>query len=233
MYSLYLTKDFVEGEDFLLSNGDVVFDARIAHEVMSDERPDLIVSDKGRYSDESMKITLSESGDINDISKKTLPNKAYGNSIDLYKFSAKSSKELFSHISNIIENDNNVKDWTEVAIQELLQSGRLTMQPFDISKKRWVEIDNYEDLARGDKLFSGFDLSLKNKKLFFLDLDGTIYLGNKIIPGSKNFLDKLKELNISYYFLSNNSSRSKGDYVNKLQEIGIKTTKNKIINQND
>ncbi|MGM0465798.1 MAG: HAD-IIA family hydrolase, partial [Acidobacteriota bacterium] len=49
---------------------------------------------------------------------------------------------------------------------------------------------------------------LKNKKIVFLDLDGTIYLGNELIKGAKKFLNDLESAGIKYYFLSNNSSRS-------------------------
>jgi ribonucleotide monophosphatase NagD (HAD superfamily) len=60
-----------------------------------------------------------------------------------------------------------------------------------------------------------FDRSLKNKHVVFMDLDGTVYLGEKLITGADLFLDYLKENGIHYYFLSNNSSRSKAAYVKK------------------
>ena len=34
---------------------------------------------------------------------------------------------------------------------------------------------------------------LKNIKCYLLDMDGTIYLGNELIDGAKEFLEKLKE----------------------------------------
>ena len=34
---------------------------------------------------------------------------------------------------------------------------------------------------------------LKNIKCYLLDMDGTIYLGNKLIDGAREFLEKLKE----------------------------------------
>ena len=50
---------------------------------------------------------------------------------------------------------------------------------------------------------------LKNIKCYLLDMDGTIYLGNELIDGAKEFLEKLKEKNIKYIFLTNNSIRDK------------------------
>ena len=78
-----------------------------------------------------------------------------------------------------------------------------------------------------------FDRTLKNKKVVFLDLDGTVYKGNILINGAKNFLEYLDDKRIIYYFLSNNSSRSKIDYVKKLSNLGIQTTEEKIILSTD
>lgn len=62
---------------------------------------------------------------------------------------------------------------------------------------------------------------LKNKKCFLLDMDGTIYLGNNLIDGADTFLNNLKEKNKKYLFLTNNSSKNKKNYVEKLSKIGI------------
>jgi len=74
---------------------------------------------------------------------------------------------------------------------------------------------------------------LKNKKIIFLDLDGTIYLGDQLIKGAQQFLSHLDSLGIHYYFLSNNSSRSKLDYVKKLSRLGIHTKRERIILSTD
>jgi HAD superfamily hydrolase (TIGR01450 family) len=78
-----------------------------------------------------------------------------------------------------------------------------------------------------------FDRSFKSKKIIFLDLDGTVYIGNTLIPGAKTFLDYLSFQSIDYFFLSNNSSRSKKDYVKKLSFLGIPTTEEQIILSTD
>jgi HAD superfamily hydrolase (TIGR01450 family) len=80
---------------------------------------------------------------------------------------------------------------------------------------------------------SGFDRTLKTKKTIFLDLDGTVYLGDKLIDGATRFLDYLRHRNIAHYFLSNNSSRSKKDYVTKLSGLGIQAGTDQIILSTD
>jgi 4-nitrophenyl phosphatase/NagD protein len=59
-------------------------------------------------------------------------------------------------------------------------------------------------------------------------MDGTIYLGDKLLPGVPGFLGDLDKIKIPYYFLTNNSSRSKADYVEKFNRLGLKVSDEKI-----
>lgn len=65
---------------------------------------------------------------------------------------------------------------------------------------------------------------LKQKKLFLLDMDGTIYLDNDLFPGTIPFLSRVREIGGRYLFLTNNSSRSVSAYVEKLGKLGIEAT---------
>lgn len=70
--------------------------------------------------------------------------------------------------------------------------------------------------------------SLNNKKVFLLDMDGTIYLGNELIDGAIDFLDKLKKTGREYLFLTNNASRNKDLYVEKLKNLNIHVDREEI-----
>ena len=56
---------------------------------------------------------------------------------------------------------------------------------------------------------------------YILDMDGTIYLGNRVIDGARELLRLFDEKGISYYFFTNNSSKSAEDYLVKLEELGF------------
>ncbi|MGD0780770.1 MAG: HAD-IIA family hydrolase [Dehalococcoidales bacterium] len=232
MYSLYLTKKFLFGKEFILSNGDVVFDDTIINDIVNNIPSDRIACDKGSYDEEAMKIMVNEKGFIKKISKKIMPASAFGNSIDLYKFSNISSEVFFNEITKIIEVENNINSWVEVGLDRLLDNGQLKMRPFDISQRPWVEIDNIDDLLKADKVFSSL-LSLKHKKLFLIDLDGTVYIGDQVIPGASDFISTLKRYKKHFYFMSNNSSKSKKDYVRKLKFMDIKVSEKEIILSTD
>lgn len=69
---------------------------------------------------------------------------------------------------------------------------------------------------------------LKEKTIFILDMDGTIYLGDSLIDGAKEFLQTLKEKGKNYIFLTNNSSKNKEIYIEKLKELGIESKADEI-----
>jgi HAD superfamily hydrolase (TIGR01450 family) len=62
---------------------------------------------------------------------------------------------------------------------------------------------------------------LKNCRLFLLDMDGTIYLGDRPLPGAIDFVEYLRSSGRRYIYLTNNSSRSGQDYVARLQGMGF------------
>lgn len=56
---------------------------------------------------------------------------------------------------------------------------------------------------------------------FLIDMDGVIYRGNQLIAGADQFVNSLKERDIPFLFLTNNSQRTRRDVAMKLQRMGI------------
>jgi HAD superfamily hydrolase (TIGR01450 family) len=61
-----------------------------------------------------------------------------------------------------------------------------------------------------------------------LDLDGTLYRGDRLFAATLPFLAQLRSWGIGYTFLTNNTSRSKTDYVAKLRKLGIAASESEI-----
>src|SRR4051812_36030922 len=61
-----------------------------------------------------------------------------------------------------------------------------------------------------------------------LDMDGTIYRGEHLFDATLPFLARLRRLGLGYTFLTNNTSRSKADYVGKLRKFGIEAEPGEI-----
>ena len=74
---------------------------------------------------------------------------------------------------------------------------------------------------------------LKNKRLFLLDMDGTIYLDQSLFPGTSPFLEAVSAAGGRYLFLTNNSSRSVDAYITKLDQMGISSTREDFLTSVD
>jgi len=221
MYSLYLAMPLVMGRAFVLNNADLCIEREVVERLIMHPSSNAVAVSVGDYIDESMKVVVDADGEIIDISKQISQHAAYGCSIDFYKFSAEGSAVLFGEVRRVIEDEKNLKDWSEVAMQRLFSSGRLVCRPCDISGLSWVEVDNYYDLAASDRIFSKFDDVLEQIDTVVLDLDGTVYLGSIVVPGAAEAILELRRRGKQIFFVSNNSSRSKGEYVCKLAGFGI------------
>ena len=65
---------------------------------------------------------------------------------------------------------------------------------------------------------------------YIFDLDGTIYLGEKLIPGVRETIEKLKSLSKKIVYLSNKPLQTREDYASKLTRLGIPTQPDEVIN---
>lgn len=75
--------------------------------------------------------------------------------------------------------------------------------------------------------------TLKQKKLYLLDMDGTIYLDNDLFDGVLEFLAHIKNIGGRYMFLTNNSSKSVNKYIEKLASLGIESCKEDFLTSTD
>ena len=70
---------------------------------------------------------------------------------------------------------------------------------------------------------------LKSMKLFLFDMDGTLYLGDRLYSFTTELLRTIKATGGKYLFMTNNSSKSVDDYVKKLSKLGITATREEFM----
>lgn len=70
---------------------------------------------------------------------------------------------------------------------------------------------------------------LEDKKLFLLDIDGTIAIDGILIDGTKNFMNYVLDIGGKYIFITNNSTKSIKDYVEQFIGLGIKVDETNFI----
>ena len=71
-----------------------------------------------------------------------------------------------------------------------------------------------------DRLYQGYAF----------DLDGTIYLGDQLLPGARRLVEELRSRGVAVRFLSNNPTRDPEQYAAKLARLGLPTPVSEIVN---
>jgi len=72
-----------------------------------------------------------------------------------------------------------------------------------------------------------------NKKLYIFDMDGTIYLGNRVFPFAVDFIKKLRRLNKRILFFTNNASKSPSVYYDRLTKMGFEPIEGEVMTSGD
>ena len=72
-------------------------------------------------------------------------------------------------------------------------------------------------------------MDLRDVRCFLLDMDGTFYLGENLIPGSVDFIRRVEETGRDFLFLTNNSSHNAAFYVERLKRMGLSVGREKVL----
>ncbi|QLK85595.1 TIGR01457 family HAD-type hydrolase [Staphylococcus sp. 17KM0847] len=70
---------------------------------------------------------------------------------------------------------------------------------------------------------------MKTYKAYLIDLDGTLYKGNEVIPGAADFIKGLNTYDIPHLYVTNNSTKSPEDVVQKLTAMGIQAQPSEVV----
>lgn len=74
---------------------------------------------------------------------------------------------------------------------------------------------------------------LQKIRLFVLDLDGTVSLGDRLLPGAVEMITRARSLGRRILFFTNNTSRSPLEYVERLNRMGLAVTRADILTAGD
>lgn len=72
------------------------------------------------------------------------------------------------------------------------------------------------------------DERLGQVRCFLLDMDGTVNLGDRLLPGVETFFEVLRRQHKDHLFLTNNSSRHGRHYAEKMSRLGLPTPESKV-----
>jgi choline kinase len=144
-FSLLLAREHVVGHDFILLDGDVVFDLGVIEELITRGPDCLAVRSVGEIGLEEVKVTADNEDRVLAIGKHVPVRTAMGESVGIELFSAASSHRLFGALHQRVREQGLVNEYYEAAFQQIVDEGT-TLYGVDIGSMYASEIDTIDDL---------------------------------------------------------------------------------------
>jgi len=150
IYSLWMTRDFVRGRDFLLMDSDILFDPQIVCRML--QEPDSALAlNRHELGEEEIKVIVDEACRITEISKTCSIQQAIGESVGIEKMSADYSEALFRELDVMIEQEELIDIFYERAFERLIPQGH-SFKVVDTTDYFSIELDTVEDFNRAKEL---------------------------------------------------------------------------------
>ncbi len=146
--SLLCASRLLSGEDFIVINGDMVFDRHILSD-MAACAGNAIATDMNSYPSQldSPRVAICD-GHITDVGRHLTIREADGYAVGIYRFSAESSEDYF-HIGESIVSGNPNAGYHEPIIQ-LCRTA--LFKPVSTRQYRWMDVDESSDVAKAEAL---------------------------------------------------------------------------------
>lgn len=150
--SLLCARAAIDGHDFVLLDGDLVYERAVMAEVLRSPKVDSVaLRPSPDLGEEEMKIILDAAGNVARIHKDLPPGESAGESIGIARISAATSRPLLEIMHERVNVRGMGGDHYEGSFQELVDSGRGVLGVIDLGKLYCAEIDTPEDLARVER----------------------------------------------------------------------------------
>lgn len=150
IYSLWLALNNIE-EDILLLDSDIIYDSKLIEIILNSKEEDVLLSNNHTLGEEEIKIIVNENDKIIEISKTCNISKALGESIGIERMSKNYIKILKQELDIMINKDNQVNAFYELAFEKLINKGHL-FSYIDTSEYFSMELDTVEDFKEASSL---------------------------------------------------------------------------------
>jgi len=150
IFSLWLTRPYTEGNDFLLLDSDILFDPAVLPAVLKEEGSVLALN-RHELGEEEIKVIVDAENRVLEISKVCSIEKAIGESVGIEKMTADYSVALFKELEQMIEAEGLIDVFYEKAFERLIPQGH-TFRIVDTTDFFSIELDTVEDFENAKKL---------------------------------------------------------------------------------
>ena len=150
IFSLWLTRPYTDGRDFLPMDSDILCDPAIIPTVIGVGESALALN-RHELGEEEMKIVADAEGRITEISKTCRPEDAAGESVGVERMTADYSTALFRELEQMIEREGLIDIFYERAFERLIPQGH-TFRIVDTTDLFSIELDTPEDFENAQRL---------------------------------------------------------------------------------
>ncbi len=151
IYSLWLTRPYVDGEEVLLLDSDIVFDPQIVAKLLGSDKADALALNRHELGAEEIKVIADEEQKVVEISKVCSIPEAIGESIGIEKMSGTYTKALFQELETMITVEGLDNIFYERAFERLIPQG-YSFYVIDTTEFFSAELDTVEDFQQAQKL---------------------------------------------------------------------------------
>jgi choline kinase len=150
IFSLWLTRPYTDGTDFILLDSDILFDPQIIPTVMAGQGSALALN-RHELGDEEIKVIVDSNNKVVEISKVCAVDKAVGESVGIEKMTAEYSTALFRELEQMIEHEGLIDIFYERAFERLIPQGH-TFTVVDTTEFFSIELDTVDDFNNAKAL---------------------------------------------------------------------------------
>ncbi len=161
IYSLFLAKNYLEADDTLLLESDLIYGPQVIGKLLSDPYPNLALVDKYESWMDGTVVTISKENKIrNFVSKKDFKYSeidSYYKTVNIYKFSEEFSKTHYVPFLEAYSKALGNNEYYEQVLKVITLLEDSPLKALPLSGERWYEIDDIQDLDIASSMFATSD----------------------------------------------------------------------------
>lgn len=157
IYSLYLARNYLQRDDTILLESDLIYESSIIQDLVNDSNENLAVVSKFEYWMDGTVCTLDKEGNIEEFVEKKDFNfdKAgtYYKTVNIYKFSKDFAIYKYIPFLEAYINVYGKNQYYESVLKIISHINKLDLKAFNIGDRKWYEIDNSHDYDIAETMF--------------------------------------------------------------------------------
>ena len=150
IFSLWMTRPYTDGKDFLLMDSDILLDPKLVTAIVEQEGTALALN-RHECGEEEIKIIVDSESRVVELSKTCSIADAIGESVGVERIASDYSTALFHELEQMIEREGLIDIFYERAFERLIPQGH-HFRVVDTTDFFSIELDTVEDFERAKEL---------------------------------------------------------------------------------